>query len=65
MISNEQKNKNILARTDTKQVDGFNAYRITLIDGKSFSVLDSSGKSKEEFYMSAKSKFGNRLKSVA
>ena len=64
MTSMEQKNINILSRTDTKAVNNFNAHRITLICGRSFTALDSSGKTAEEFYASTRNKFGDRLVSV-
>lgn len=62
MLNTEQKNKNILARTETNELDNISMHRIT-VSGKSCSVIDTSGKTDQEFYESMKMKFGKDLQS--
>jgi len=64
MIDNEQKNKNILSRFESKQQGSkICKYRVTL-DDRSLTMIDMNGMSLGKATQVAKDKFGQRFASI-
>jgi hypothetical protein len=64
MITFEQKNANILARNDSKEIKAFTSRGVT-VGGKTITVLCPVTETDDEFELSQKNRFGDKMESWA